>query len=136
MTRQGTVRKASTYNKLLAALPPNEYQRIFPHLEEVELGYNEKISEAGDMIRHVYFPNSGIISMLAADADDSTLIACLIGREGMAGGRSLLLGARTTPFRAIVQGEGTAMRMKAVEFQKENAAVMKEFDRQDPKDQK
>ncbi len=106
-------------NLLLSALPANEYERILPHLEEITLKYNTTILDRGGSIGYVYFPNSGIISMLAGVEEGSTLIACLVGREGMAGGLPLFLGAKETPVRAIVQGKGTAMRMKAADFKHE-----------------
>lgn len=90
---------------------------MHPHLEEVELKYDTTIVESDDGISHVYFPNSGIISLLTSAETDSTHISFLVGREGMAGGLCLVLGAPITPIRAIVQGDGTAMRMKAADFQ-------------------
>ena len=51
----------------------------------VPLIFGDVIYEAGDLIRHVYFPSSGIISLLAAVADRSTLEVGIVGREGMVG---------------------------------------------------
>ncbi len=106
-------------NLLLSALPANEYERIFPLLEEITLKYNSTIMDPGGSTGYVYFPNSGIMSMLAGVEDDSSLIAWVVGREGMAGGLCLLLGAKEAPVRAVVQGKGTAMRMKAEDFKGE-----------------
>ena len=111
--------KETPRNRILAALPPNEYQRMLPHLEEVDLVYNSRIVESGDRIRHIYFPNSGCVSVLADVEENSTLVACVVGREGMAGGLPLFLGARTVPVCSIVMGAGTAMRMEANDFQNE-----------------
>ena len=52
-------------NRLLAALPDKEYERLLPKLEEISLTYAETIYEPGDIIRRVYFPNSGIVSLLS-----------------------------------------------------------------------
>lgn len=111
--------KATLGNKILAALPPNEYQRILPHLEEVDLVYNSRIVESGDRIRHIYFPNSGCVSVLADVQESRILVACVVGREGMAGGLALFLGSRMVPLCSIVMGEGTAMRMGTKDFQDE-----------------
>jgi CRP-like cAMP-binding protein len=88
---------------------------MLPNLEEVALTYDTKLLERGDKIRNVYFPNSGMIALLAAVEENSTLIACVVGREGMSG-LPLFLGANRAPVRAIVQGEGTAMKMSAADF--------------------
>jgi CRP-like cAMP-binding protein len=101
---------------MLSALPPNEYERMLPNLEEVEMTYDTKLLDPGDKIRNVYFPNSGMIALLAAVEEDSTLIACVVGREGMSG-LPLFLGAKKAAVRAVVQGEGTAMRMSAPNFE-------------------
>ncbi|MBP6004573.1 MAG: Crp/Fnr family transcriptional regulator [Pyrinomonadaceae bacterium] len=99
-------------NKLLAALPPQEYKRILPKLEEVDLIYDTRIFELNRPISDVYFPNSGIISLLAAVEDSSTLEVGIVGREGMAG-LPVFLGAPRSGLHAVVQGEGTAMRISA-----------------------
>lgn len=114
-------------NRLLAALPPNDYRRMLPNLEEVELTYDTKLLDQGDKIRNVYFPNSGMISLLAAVDENSTLIAGVVGREGMSG-LPLFLGAKKAAVRAVVQGEGTAMRMSAANFEiecEENGALQR-----------
>lgn len=104
-------------NALLAALPHKEYKRMLPGLEEVELAFGTNIYNSGDKIDHVYFLNSGIVSLLAT-VDGLTLDIGMIGSEGMIG-LSLFLGAKTTIGQAIVQGNGSAMRMKAADFEKE-----------------
>ena len=108
----------STPNRLLAALPKKEYERLLPNLEKVDLVFDTNIYNLGDPIVHVYFPNSGIISLLAAIDVRSTLEVGIVGREGMVG-MSLFLGVKQSRIRAIVQGTGTAMRMKAAAFEKE-----------------
>jgi len=52
---------------LLAALPPREYQRLLPELEPATLAFAQIIYSPGDTIRHVYFPNDSIVSLLAAE---------------------------------------------------------------------
>ena len=117
MSKTKTSRAPPT-NHLLAALPKDEYQRLVPKLELVPLVFAKVIYESGDLIRDVYFPISGIISLLAAVEDRATLEVGIVGREGMVG-LPAFLGVKTSGNRAVVQGEGTAMRMKASAFKEE-----------------
>ena len=113
---------AQAANRLLAALPKKEYQRLLPELEQVAMPFAEVVYEPGEQIRHVYFPNDSIVSLLAEVADRSTLEVGIVGNEGMAG-ISVFMGVDTSPHRAIVQGAGTAMRMKASVLRKESDGV-------------
>ncbi|MCH4564211.1 Crp/Fnr family transcriptional regulator [Halomonas sp. EGI 63088] len=98
-------------NHLLAALPKDEYQRLAPHLERVELTLGDSLVESGKVMRHVYFPTDSIVSLLCVMEDgDSTEIA-VVGAEGIVG-ISLFMGGETTPSRAIVQSAGSAYRLK------------------------
>ncbi len=99
-------------NHLLAALSSQEYQRLLPDLKLVSLVFGDILYEPGDIIQNVYFPNQGIISLLSTVEERSTLEVGVVGREGMAG-IPIFLGARTSLNRALVQGTGTAMEMKA-----------------------
>jgi CRP-like cAMP-binding protein len=110
--------RAPAANRLLAALPLNEYQRLLPELEQVTLPFAEVLYEPGERIRHVYFPNESIVSLLAEVTAHSPLEVGLIGNEGVAG-ISVFMGVDASPYRAIVQGAGTAMRMKAAVLRKE-----------------
>lgn len=103
-------------NQLLAALPPNESEHLLRNMEEVTLTLNADIYTVGDEIRNVYFPHSGIISLVATVRNGSTLEVGLVGSEGMAG-LALFLGVKTSNVRAFVQGNGTAMRMDAADFE-------------------
>jgi CRP-like cAMP-binding protein len=79
------------------------------------LNYEENIYQGNKEIRSVYFPTSGIISLLTSVEEDSTLEVGLIGKEGMVG-IALFLGVKTSNIQAIVQGNGFAMRMSAEDF--------------------
>ena len=102
-------------NRLLAALPAKEYARLLPKLEEVSLTYAKTIYEPGDVIRRVYFPNSGIVSLLSAVEDRSLLEVGIVGNEGFIG-LPVFLGVKTSNNRAIVQGAGVALEMKTADF--------------------
>jgi CRP-like cAMP-binding protein len=99
-------------NHLLAALPSEEYGRLLPHLESVPLPFTQALYEGGEPIRHVYFPDDGLISLLVVMDDETVREIGVVGNEGMLG-VALALGMRTTTTRALVQLPGTALRMKA-----------------------
>ena len=102
-------------NRLLAALPGKEYQHLLPNLEEVPLAFTETIYAPDDIIRYVYFPNSGIVSLLAAVGERSQLEVGIVGNEGIVG-LPVFLGVETSNNHALVQGVGAAMRMKTADF--------------------
>ena len=112
MPRSSKKSREQVTNRLLTSLNSQEYQRLRPHLEEFTLSFGEILYEPGQIIRHVYFPNNGIVSLLSMVEERSTLEVGLVGNEGMVG-LTVFLGARISLNRALVQGEGTAMRMKA-----------------------
>lgn len=109
---------AKPNNRLLAALPKEAYQKLLPKLELISLIYAENIYQPDDVIRHVYFPESGIISLLSAVGENSTLEVGIVGNEGMVG-LPVFLGAKTSNNCAVVQGAGFALRMTAADFLKE-----------------
>jgi CRP-like cAMP-binding protein len=114
-------------NKLLAALPRLEYQRILPHLEIVELSVGEVLSEPGANLRHVYFPCSALVSLLALVDASAVFAVGLVGREGMSS-VSCALGSNVSQLRCVVQSPGTAMRMKTKVFVNEfnNSASLRD----------
>lgn len=99
-------------NRLLAALPKKDYQRLLPKLELVDLAFGDILYQPGEVITHVHFPNNSIISLLSAVAERSTLEVGIVGNEGMAG-ISVFMGVGVSVNQFLVQGAGTAMRMKA-----------------------
>ncbi len=62
-------KKVAISNRLLAALPHQDYQALCPHLTLVELAFAEVLYEAGDRIRHVYFPQDSLVSLLTTVDD-------------------------------------------------------------------
>jgi CRP-like cAMP-binding protein len=105
-------------NQLLAALPKKDYQSLQRHLEEVPLIFEEILYQPNELISDVYFPNSGIISLLAAVNGRATLEVGLVGQEGMLG-LAIFMGVSSSQNRAVVQGTGLAMKIKATAFRKE-----------------
>jgi CRP-like cAMP-binding protein len=105
-------------NRLLAALSRKDYQRLLPALESVELAFGEILYEPGAKIRHVYFPNDCFVSLLTSvDAHRAAEVG-LVGYEGMVG-VPVALGMEVSPFLAVVQGGGTAMRMRTADLRLE-----------------
>jgi CRP-like cAMP-binding protein len=105
-------------NRLLAALPAKEYAHLLPNLEEIPLTYAETLYQQGEAIRYIYFPNSGMISLLTHAAEGEVLEVGVVGTEGMIG-LPVFLGVETSRNQVIVQGDGAALRIKTEDFIKE-----------------
>jgi len=99
-------------NHLLAALSDREFDRIAPMLEPVRLPRPTELEAANDPIKFVYFPTSGVASILAIDAGGETVDTAMIGREGMTG-LAVFLGTGQTPMRTIVQVPLTGVRLRS-----------------------
>ena len=113
-----TANRVPVTNSLLAALPPNACHRLLAGLAPVTLTFGEVLYEPGDLIRHVYFPNDSLVSLLTLADGHLALEVGMVGYEGMVGA-PLSLGIDVSPVRALVQGSGTAMRMTAAHFRRE-----------------
>ncbi len=105
-------------NRLLAALPEQDMEKLLAGLGTVQMRSGDILYHAGEEIRHVYFPEQGLISLVATMMDGATVETGIVGNEGMMG-VPVFLGARSAPYRAIVQVEGQAWRMKADVFKYE-----------------
>lgn len=105
-------------NHLLARIPADEFDRLKTGSETVELKFGANIYDLGTDIDHAYFPNAGIISLLAAFDQRSTLEVGIVGSEGMVG-LPLFLGVNQSRVKAIVQAHGTAVRITATVFLEE-----------------
>lgn len=105
-------------NRLLAALPAAEYQRLLPHLEYVEHAFGEVIYEPDKPMAYSYFPLSSVIALQYTTKDGATTEMGLVGRDGM-GGITIFTGGGTMPNTTVVQIAGGAYRMKAKALQAE-----------------
>ncbi len=83
-------------NRLLAALPRDEYDRLLPHLEKVSLPLRDILYEANGPIPHVFFPLNGVVSLVIIMDSGFTLEVGIIGNEGMVG-TPVFLGCQTQP---------------------------------------
>ena len=108
-------------NRLLAALPRRDLKRLLSRLEPVFLKLGDILYEPGGRIRHCYFPTAGVVSLLTVLTPHKSAEVGMVGREGMVG-MSAAVGINVSQLRAVVQGDGSALRMTAANFQKEFAA--------------
>jgi CRP-like cAMP-binding protein len=113
-----TQKYAPTANRLLAGLPKKDYLQLLPNLEQFPLNFGSILQEPAEIIRYVYFPASGIVSLLATTGSKASLEVGMIGKEGMLGVPAFM-GVTTTRERAVVQGSGVAWRMRATELRTE-----------------
>jgi CRP-like cAMP-binding protein len=102
-------------NRLLSALPIEEYQLISPKLEHVSLALGEILFEPPDLIRNVYFPTSAIISFLAELPEGESVEVGLVGCDGLAG-VDVFLGVDKASKVATVQGAGQAWKISREAF--------------------
>jgi CRP-like cAMP-binding protein len=99
-------------NRILAALSRKEQDRLLPHLERVTLERGQVLHEAGRAIRHAYFPETALISLLSIAEEGSIVEVGMLGNEGVIG-TPIFLRSGPMPYRAVVQAAGTARRIKA-----------------------
>jgi CRP-like cAMP-binding protein len=103
--------RQSTNNRILDALPREDFDRLAPHLNPVDFPNGLIIYEVGARMKHVYFPTSGMISLVSQSANGSSVEVGLVGREGMAG-VSTILGVDETPHLTMVQIPGNGVRLE------------------------
>lgn len=105
-------------NRLLAALPEEVHERLYPHLEDVSLLLGQVIYESGERLDHIYFPTTSIVSLLYTMEDGTSAEIGVVGNDGVVG-IALFMGGETTPNRAVVQSAGYSLRMKPNVLQEE-----------------
>lgn len=99
-------------NRLLAALPDEEWQRWRLQLEWVELPLGAVLYESGDTMEHVYFPTTAIVSLLYVTEEGGSAEIAVVGNEGIVG-IALFMGGGSTPSRGVVQSAGQGFRLTA-----------------------
>ncbi|MDP1928981.1 MAG: Crp/Fnr family transcriptional regulator [Thiobacillus sp.] len=107
-------------NCILAALPAQDYQRLLPDLELVDMPLGWTMSESGDHVNYLHFPTSGIISLIYALEDGSFSETALVGDEGMVG-ISIFMGGESMPSSTEVQSPGKAYRLSRKVMKREFA---------------
>ncbi|MBK8542757.1 MAG: Crp/Fnr family transcriptional regulator [Caulobacteraceae bacterium] len=97
-------------NRILTALPEDEFKLLTEKLHYVELALGESLHRAGEPIENVFFVESGFISVLTMLSDGAPLEIGLIGAEGVAG-VSVILGATNSYSETMCQTGGGAFRI-------------------------
>jgi len=110
--QQRNVVSPHRHNRLLAAVGAAELDRLAPHLEIVDLAPRTVLVDVGERIKHVYFPHSAVICLMAVMEESGVAEAATIGSEGMAGIEALL-GMPTAANRMLIQVSGAASRISA-----------------------
>ena len=105
-------------NRILAAIPSEELERLAPHFQRVPLVFKEIIFKAGDIIEFFYFPLDGVISMIASTESGRSVEVGIVGREG-ATDVSIVLGDDISSHHGIVQLAGSALKLSAVALREE-----------------
>jgi CRP-like cAMP-binding protein len=98
-------------NKLLLAIPDQEFRKIRSRLQFIELPHHLTLHQPHETVRFAHFPNAGLISLVVELKDGRTVEAGLLGNEG-ASGMPAVLGLSRSPLREIVQIEGDAFRVR------------------------
>ncbi len=111
-------------NYLFQSIPATEWERLFEHLEEIDLPLGKVLYEPGTKMRHVYFPSTAIVSLLYALENGSSAEIAVVGNEGVVG-ISIFMGGESTSSRAVVQSAGRGYRIKSSIF-------LEEFNRAGP----
>jgi CRP-like cAMP-binding protein len=105
-------------NRLLAALPAPEQQRLAPFLEDAVLRVRQSLIERGEPIEYVYFPIGAVTSSLIELGEGDSVEVGLMGAEGFVG-LPLLYGEPVSNMTVIAQIAGSSMRMRADDFRRE-----------------
>jgi CRP-like cAMP-binding protein len=103
-------------NRLLAALPADEFRRIEPKLRPIELPLKQSLYAPDQPIDAIHFVQSGIVSLLALLEDGNQLEVAVVGCEG-AIGIECVMGVSTSTLHALVQLEGSGLALDARDAQ-------------------
>jgi CRP-like cAMP-binding protein len=102
-------------NRLLLALPARNLKRIMPELEQISCRRAQVLMNADSALDHVFFPDSGVVSVVAVYADGSIIEMATVGREGFTDVQAIF-GAKRSSIQLLVQIPGTAVRMSRAAF--------------------
>ena len=102
-------------NRLLLALPSSNIKQLMPELEHIACHREQVLMDADSSLDHVFFPDSGVVSVVAVYADGSIIEMATIGREGCTGVQAVF-GAKSSSVRLLVQIPGDAAKMPRAAF--------------------
>src|SRR5687768_9515242 len=103
-------------NRLLAIIPDDERERLAQHLDRVSLGLKDQLYRENEPIEHVFFPVSGVVSLVSEMEDGRGIEVATVGNEGMVGLPVFLQATVTSAHRAFSQVPGESLRMPAPRF--------------------
>jgi hypothetical protein len=109
-------------NRLLLALPRRSLKLLMPDLEHIECQRERVLLDADSSLEHVFFPDSGVVSVVAVYPDGSIIEMATIGREGGTGFQAVF-GAKTSSARLLVQLPGTAAKMRSFAFRRAMSTI-------------
>ena len=104
-------------NRLLASLPADAFSAISPHLKIVELKFGDVVAETGSPIRQVYFPYSGVISLVVELEIGAMVETAMVGRDGVLNAAPALDG-KVSLNKGIVQSAGSAGTIEVNRFRR------------------
>lgn len=110
MSRASTSTPTPDNNHLLAVLSDEVKDRIYPHLELLDMPLGKSLYESGDTMRHAFFPADCIVSLLYVMESGASGEISVVGNEGVVG-IALFMGGESTPSRAIVQSAGKGYQL-------------------------
>jgi CRP-like cAMP-binding protein len=102
-------------NRLLLALPSPNLKQLMPELEQIRCQSEQVLMDADSPLDHVFFPDSGVVSVVAVYSDGGVIEMATIGREGCTGVQAVF-GAKTSSVRLLVQIPGSAAKMSRAAF--------------------
>ncbi len=102
-------------NRLLLALPSADLERLMPELEQVGCQRGQVLIDADSPLDHVFFPDIGVISVVAVYADGTIIEMATVGREGCSSVQAVF-GAERSSVRLLVQIPGSTGRMSRAAF--------------------
>ena len=103
-------------NRCLAALPAKDFLLLQPHLRTVPLERGTVLHDTDDEIEHVFFPLSGMVSLVAIMRNGATVETASAGRQDILGATAAF-GSRRAVGKAIVQIGGDATRIPCAQFE-------------------
>ena len=104
-------------NKLLSALPRDQFDLLSPHLVIQSMAQGLVLTEAGDEFDYVYFPHYGMISLLVVLKDGRAVETATVGHEGVVGAMAGL-GLYKSLVRVVVQSPVGVTKISATQFRK------------------
>src|SRR5208337_4226507 len=102
-------------NRLLLALPSSNLKQLMPELEYIHCQRGQVLMDADSSLDHVFFPDSGVVSVVAVYADGTIIEMATIGREGCTDVQAVF-GAKRSSVRLLVQIPGSAAKMSRAAF--------------------